>query len=178
MTSSVTRRPQGGSATTIAADKAENGLSSASQTAAAATQQQHHSSKANPHPHGRKSVASGKAETPSWVYASFVLFSAISIVFFPRPFQPPHGTDPSLQHVFYYGWLTALSTGLGALPFCLVPKIASYWVGVSNGPLLRCRRRRRAMRFELLSFYVRLTNDLFSFPALALFVSLQRLPPE
>ena len=146
MTSGVTRRPQGGSATTVAADKAENGLAASHTTADA--QQQHPSAKAgNHHHHGRKAASGGKAaETPSWVYASFVIFSAITIVFFPRPFHPPHGTEPSLQHVFYYGWLTALSTGLGALPFCLVPKIATYWVGVSNGPL---STRRDALSFVL-----------------------------
>lgn len=81
-----------------------------------------------------KSTESPK--TPVWVYLLLVLFAAITYVTIPVPFHPPHGKEPTIQHVFYYGWLTAISTGLGALPFWLVPDVQSYWVGVSNGTLV------------------------------------------
>jgi hypothetical protein len=140
MTAVVSRR-QGSSSD----DKAENGLAASHSPLPHSPSNKHHHGHNQNHSHGRHRTGGGSssavsskaaaaaADTPSWVYASFVLCSVVTIVFFPRPFQPPHGTEPTLQHVFYYGWLTALSTGLGALPFCLVPKIASYWVGVSNG---------------------------------------------
>lgn len=33
---------------------------------------------------------------------------------------------------FYYGWLTAISTGFGAIPLAFAPNLAAYWVGISN----------------------------------------------
>lgn len=71
-----------------------------------------------------------KSPTPTWIYPVLAGFAALSIVTVPHPFQP-HG-HPTLNHVFYYGWLTALSTGLGALPFLFLPDIATFWVGISN----------------------------------------------
>lgn len=69
--------------------------------------------------------------TPLWVYLLLTLIAIVTVVMFPRPFQP-HG-QPTLKHVFFYGWLTAISTGLGVVPFFCLPAVASYWVGVSNG---------------------------------------------
>lgn len=74
-------------------------------------------------------------KTSPWVYGALVLFAVISYVTIPDPLQPPHGQHPSIQHVFYYGWLTAISTGLGALPLVFSPSLGSYWVGISNGTL-------------------------------------------
>lgn len=37
-----------------------------------------------------------------------------------------------LSFVWYYGWITALSTGLGALPFIFFKEPSKFWVGVSN----------------------------------------------
>jgi len=70
--------------------------------------------------------------TSPWVYGALVLFAVLSYVAMPDPLQPPHGESPSIQHVFYYGWLTAISTGLGAIPLVFTPNLASYWVGISN----------------------------------------------
>lgn len=39
---------------------------------------------------------------------------------------------PTVQHVFYYGWLSALSTGLGSLPLLMWSNPSSTWLGVSN----------------------------------------------
>ena len=72
-------------------------------------------------------------ETPTWVVLTLLAFAVVTVVTFPHPFHP-HG-EPSLQHVFYYGWLTALSTGLGVVPFIFLPDVAVYWVGISNGEL-------------------------------------------
>lgn len=71
--------------------------------------------------------------TPAWVYILLVAFASITYLTIPNPLHPVHGQEPSIQHVFYYGWLTAMSTGVGALPFLLFPDVASFWVGISNG---------------------------------------------
>ena len=55
----------------------------------------------------------------------------ISVVTLPVPFQPVG--KPTLMHVWYYGWITAISTGLGVLPLVLAPELDSFWIGVSNG---------------------------------------------
>jgi hypothetical protein len=67
------------------------------------------------------------------VYVALTAFAVISYVTLPNPLQPHHGEEPSIRHVFYYGWLTAISTGLGAIPLAFTPNLASYWVGISNG---------------------------------------------
>ena len=69
--------------------------------------------------------------TESWAYVVLVLLAAVTYGTVPTPFQP-HG-EPTIMHVFYYGWLTALSTGAGVLPFVFLPNVASIWVGISNG---------------------------------------------
>lgn len=80
-----------------------------------------------------KKMIKEKIKTAPWVYCALVIFALITYVTKPDPLQPPHGESPSIQHVFYYGWLTAISTGLGAIPLVFAPNLASYWVGISNG---------------------------------------------
>jgi hypothetical protein len=72
-------------------------------------------------------------ETPNWVYGALVAIVATTYFTMPVPLQPQHGETPSIQHVFYYGWLTAVSTGLGAIPLAFTRNLASFWVGISNG---------------------------------------------
>jgi hypothetical protein len=69
--------------------------------------------------------------TERWVYLVLISFVVLTIGACPQPFVP-HG-KPSIQHVFFYGWLTAVSTGLGVLPFIFLKGVATYWVGISNG---------------------------------------------
>lgn len=71
-----------------------------------------------------------KEKTPPWVPVILGLFAVITVTTIPRPFHPEG--EPSVQHVFYYGWLTALSTGLGVLPFVFLPDVPTFWVGISN----------------------------------------------
>ena len=40
--------------------------------------------------------------------------------------------DPNVGHVWFYGWLAAITTGLGALPLLFFSSHSSYWFGVSN----------------------------------------------
>lgn len=52
----------------------------------------------------------------------------ISIVTFPR-----FNTDkPTIHEVFYCGWMTAVSTGLGVLPFCVFKEPNKLYMGISN----------------------------------------------
>ena len=74
-----------------------------------------------------------KPVTPRWVYVLLVIFALLTILTIPHPFHPTVKDGPTIRHVFYYGWLTAMSTGLGALPFLLYPDVGTYWVGISNG---------------------------------------------
>ena len=72
-----------------------------------------------------------KRDTPTWVYITLVAFAVTTVVSFPVPLIA-HG-EPTLKHVFFYGWITALCTGIGALPFLFLPDVADFWVGISNG---------------------------------------------
>ena len=39
---------------------------------------------------------------------------------------------PTVQHVWYYGWLSALSTGVGTIPLFLWSTPSNAWMGISN----------------------------------------------
>ena len=43
-----------------------------------------------------------------------------------------HSGAPSVGYVFYYGWITAISTGLGVLPFLFVTDASEFWIGMCN----------------------------------------------
>jgi hypothetical protein len=73
------------------------------------------------------------ARTPVWAMVTVIVLAVISYVTLPVPLQPVG--EPTLQHVWYYGWITALSTGLGVLPLVFIPDFDKYWVGISNGEL-------------------------------------------
>mmetsp|Transcript_8236 Transcript_8236/g.19871 ORF Transcript_8236/g.19871 Transcript_8236/m.19871 type:complete len:308 (-) Transcript_8236:83-1006(-) len=79
-----------------------------------------------------KSKKTATHPTETWVYFALIICAAITYYGIPTPLQPPHGEEPSIHHVFYYGWLTAVSTGIGAIPLAFAPNLASYWVGISN----------------------------------------------
>lgn len=72
-----------------------------------------------------------KPKTSSISMIALLIILIITVVTIPRPFQPVG--KPTLLHVWYYGWITAISTGLGVIPLIFIPKLDSYWVGVSNG---------------------------------------------
>lgn len=41
----------------------------------------------------------------------------------------------TIHHVWYYGWMTAVATGLGAIPFIFLSEPNKFWMGISNGKL-------------------------------------------
>lgn len=78
-------------------------------------------------------VSDGKDEdirTPKRALFAAALVIAISYFTFPESLQPVG--RPTVQHVWYFGWISALSTGLGVLPLIIAPKLDTFWVGVSN----------------------------------------------
>jgi len=82
---------------------------------------------------GTVKIPSKHEPTPYWVYLLLLSFAVVTFTTRPVPFHPLHGEEPTIRHVFFYGWLTAISTGLGVLPFFFIPRVAMYWVGISNG---------------------------------------------
>ena len=100
---------------------------------------------------GNKKKMRQQHKTPTWVYGMLCLIGAITYFAMPVPLQPHHGETPSIQHVFYYGWLTAISTGLGAIPLAFSRNLDSYWVGISNGKIewgKNGRKRSTGWRFS------------------------------
>lgn len=71
---------------------------------------------------------------------SYFILLALAIVTYtihPRSSWFTHATSaypekPTLHTVFYYGWISAVSTGLGVLPLCFMTEMKEYWIGVSN----------------------------------------------
>jgi len=59
-----------------------------------------------------------------------ILIALISYFTFPQPLHPVG--RPTALHVWYFGWISALSTGLGVLPLMFTHDLDSYWVGATN----------------------------------------------
>lgn len=72
------------------------------------------------------------------------------------------GAEMCGRLVWWYGWLTAASTGLGVVPFLFVTDMSDRWLGVCNGnaPLI-CRREGglRAWRGSLWAPCARVTRQ-------------------
>mmetsp|Transcript_9778 Transcript_9778/g.9435 ORF Transcript_9778/g.9435 Transcript_9778/m.9435 type:complete len:366 (-) Transcript_9778:309-1406(-) len=59
-----------------------------------------------------------------------VIILLITYLTLPDTLQPVG--KPTIQHVWYFGWISAISTGLGVLPLIFAPEFDSYYVGVAN----------------------------------------------
>ena len=72
-----------------------------------------------------KSVMETKTTSfPALVQQLAIVIAMALITVFSRPSTlTPVGGSPSIQHVFHYGWVAALSTGLGALPLLFMGKV-------------------------------------------------------
>mmetsp|Transcript_44404 Transcript_44404/g.111195 ORF Transcript_44404/g.111195 Transcript_44404/m.111195 type:complete len:351 (+) Transcript_44404:217-1269(+) len=78
-----------------------------------------------------RKVASQPAAGGGWLEV-LGLMAAMALVTYMT--APAHMTTkaPTPLHVWFYGWLAALSTGLGALPLLFVSKADNVWMSVSN----------------------------------------------
>lgn len=65
-------------------------------------------------------------------YGIIILLAIITYATYPGNTLGNKGLDPTIHTVFYYGWISAISTGFGVLPLCFVREMKEYWVGVSN----------------------------------------------
>lgn len=79
-------------------------------------------------------------------YAILLLFALITYFAYPSSSSTSSSSTTSsttnhhhdnnipitLQTVFYYGWISAISTGLGVVPLCFVAKMNDYYIGLSN----------------------------------------------
>jgi ZIP family zinc transporter len=61
-----------------------------------------------------------------------LLIIIIVITVFGNPGDWDVASKVHVGHVFYYGWITAISTGFGALPFFFISSTSIFWIGVSN----------------------------------------------
>ncbi|CAM9460208.1 unnamed protein product, partial [Phaeothamnion confervicola] len=68
-------------------------------------------------------------KTSWWTYLGLALLLAISKYTMPDDLHP---AKPTLQHVWYHGWVTALSTGLGAVPLIFARELGKRMLGTSN----------------------------------------------
>ena len=66
------------------------------------------------------------------IFGSLILL-LITYFTFPDSLQPVG--KPTIQHVWYFGWISAISTGLGVIPLIFAPDFDTYYVGISNGKL-------------------------------------------
>lgn len=65
-------------------------------------------------------------------YLIIALLALITYAAYPGTTWGGNSHDPTVRTVFYYGWMSAVSTGLGVLPLCFVSEMKDYWVGISN----------------------------------------------
>ena len=79
-------------------------------------------------------IKDDEPKTPMITIVCLSIIAAVSYLTFPDSLQPVG--RPTLQHVWYFGWISALSTGLGVLPLIFSPKLDTWWIGVTNGECL------------------------------------------
>lgn len=64
-----------------------------------------------------------------------LLMGWVTVWFFPYDSHFSGAPKVNSHYVFYFAWLTAVSTGIGALPFFFVDKFDKYYVGIANGKI-------------------------------------------
>ena len=74
-----------------------------------------------------------RASRPLWYFQWQWLGLIVLITLFTYPDTLQPVGRPTLNHVWYFGWISALSTGLGVLPLIFSPTLDSWWIGVTNG---------------------------------------------
>lgn len=80
---------------------------------------------------GDDKVKPESAATMRRSYMLLVLMAIITYVTYPSD-ALGRSVEPTAHTVFFYGWISAISTGLGVIPLCFVREMKEYWVGVSN----------------------------------------------
>jgi ZIP family zinc transporter len=78
------------------------------------------------------SVKKKKPTTDYISYAFLAIVIGVTVLAFPEDFFSNNLEAVKLSHVFYYGWITAISTGLGVIPFFFFDEPNKFWMAVSN----------------------------------------------
>lgn len=71
-----------------------------------------------------------RAGIPNLQICACIIIIAITYFTLPDSFRPTG--EPTVKHVWYFGWISALSTAIGVIPAVIAPTHHSYWIGVSN----------------------------------------------
>lgn len=67
--------------------------------------------------------------TSRWTWLGYLLIVIVSKFTLPSDLRP---TRPTVSHVWYYGWVTAVSTGLGAAPLFFAQNLGNRVLSVGN----------------------------------------------
>ncbi|CAM9818761.1 unnamed protein product [Hapterophycus canaliculatus] len=67
--------------------------------------------------------------TSRWTWVGYFLLLAITRYTIPNEL---HTSNPTLRHVWFYGWVTALSTGVGAAPLFFFPDLGKAMLALGN----------------------------------------------
>lgn len=65
-------------------------------------------------------------------YIVLALLATITYATYPGVTWGNNALVPTMHTVFYYGWISAISTGFGVLPLCFISEMREYWIGVTN----------------------------------------------
>lgn len=82
-----------------------------------------------------KKAKAQEEPAPRPVLLQWFLAASLAAATYASVQQLPEGIYVSGRtpaHVWWYGWVTALSTGLGALPMLVCKHVSDYWLGVCN----------------------------------------------
>jgi zinc transporter, ZIP family len=90
---------------------------------------------------GNNNAENSQDESDVFGYSMLLLVAIITVFCYPPIVNyttalfwgnTSNTTGPDIFYVFYAGWITAISTGLGALPFCFMSKPNNFYMGASN----------------------------------------------
>jgi hypothetical protein len=76
-----------------------------------------------------------KSKNPNGTIDFVSIFLSLLVVLISVFTLPLDWSIVSTQHVWYYGWITAVSTGVGVLPFFFFSEPDKFWMGISNGKI-------------------------------------------
>eukprot|EP00752_Nemacystus_decipiens_P006931 g6224.t1 len=80
-------------------------------------------------PHKQEPPSPPHHPTSKWTWAGYLLLVAITKYTMPDELRT---SSPTVQHVWFYGWVTALSTGVGAAPLILAHDMGKAMLAFGN----------------------------------------------
>ena len=83
--------------------------------------------------HGGKRPLGTSVNTRRFAYALALVMLFITVYSHPMHHRFHGRGGKNGYYVWWCGWLTAVATGLGALPFYWIRNMDKYWLGICNG---------------------------------------------